>query len=70
MRQYVDACKIVKGLESKFGYFVTKAAEAPQVEQVAQPATEEIKPEKAKKEPVFVRKNWGEVINLLKGLKI
>mmetsp|Transcript_51449 Transcript_51449/g.71376 ORF Transcript_51449/g.71376 Transcript_51449/m.71376 type:complete len:266 (-) Transcript_51449:53-850(-) len=48
-QQYVDACKIVKGLESKFGYFVTKAAEAPQVEQVAV-ATEEIKPEKAKKD--------------------
>eukprot|EP00913_Durusdinium_trenchii_P010966 g10292.t1 len=26
---YVDACKIVKGLEPKFGYFVTKPAEAP-----------------------------------------
>jgi len=49
-QQYVDACKIVKGLESKFGYFVTNAAEAPQVEQVAQPATEDIKPEKAKKD--------------------
>lgn len=59
MRQYVDACKIVKGLESKFGYFVTKAAEAPQVEQVAQPATEEIKPEKTKKDPVFVWKQLG-----------
>jgi len=55
----VDACKIVKGLESKFGYFVTNAAEAPQVEQVAQPATEDIKPEKAKKEPVFVWKQLG-----------
>ena len=59
LRQYVDACKIVKGLESKFGYFVTEAAEAPQVEQVAV-AAEEIKPEKAKKDPVFVWKNWGE----------
>lgn len=29
-QQYVDACKIVKGLEPKFGYFVTKAAIAPE----------------------------------------
>ena len=28
-RGYVDACKIVKGLEPKFGHFVTKAAVIP-----------------------------------------
>ena len=27
---YVDACKIVKGLEPKFGHFVTKAAVIPE----------------------------------------
>lgn len=48
-QQYVDACKIVKGLEPKFGYFVTKAAEAPQVA-VEVAVAEEIKPEKAKKD--------------------
>jgi len=30
--KYVDACKIVKGLEPKFGHFVTKAAVIPQIE--------------------------------------
>ncbi|CAJ1413805.1 unnamed protein product [Effrenium voratum] len=45
---YVDACKIVKGLEPKFGYFVTKAAEVPVAPQEA--AQEEAKVEKAKKE--------------------
>jgi len=30
--KYVDACKIVKGLEPKFGHFVTKAAVLPQIE--------------------------------------
>ena len=44
---YVDACKIVKGLEPKFGYFVTKAAEVPEA---PPPAEEEPKAEKAKKE--------------------
>ena len=44
----MDACKIVKGLEPKFGYFVTKAAEAPKA--VEKPAeVEEVKPDKAKK---------------------
>eukprot|EP00435_Cladocopium_sp_Y103_P026867 s2711_g6.t1 len=48
-QQYVDACKIVKGLEPKFGYFVTKAAEAPKaVEKAAE--VEEVKPDKAKKD--------------------
>jgi len=48
-QQYVDACKIVKGLEPKFGYFVTKAAEAPKaVEKVE--VVEEVKPDKAKKD--------------------
>ncbi|CAJ1359359.1 unnamed protein product [Effrenium voratum] len=43
---YVDACKIVKGLEPKFGHFVTKAAEV----FVAQKAVQEETKEKAKKE--------------------
>eukprot|EP00435_Cladocopium_sp_Y103_P037500 s2711_g9.t3 len=49
-QQYVDACKIVKGLEPKFGYFVTKAAEAPKavVEKAAE--VDEVKPDKAKKD--------------------
>jgi hypothetical protein len=48
-RQYVDACKIVKGLEPKFGYFVTKAAEAPKALETPTPEVEEVKPDKAKK---------------------
>ena len=48
-QQYVDACKVVKGLEPKFGYFVTKAAEAPKAPEKVE-VTEEIKPEKAKKD--------------------
>lgn len=51
IRKYVDACKIVKGLESKFGYFVTKAAEAPKAPEVTETVTEEVKAtDKAKKE--------------------
>ena len=46
----MDACKVVKGLEPKFGYFVTKAAEAPKAPEKVE-VTEEIKPEKAKKDP-------------------
>ena len=49
IRQYVDACKIVKGLEPKFGYFVTKAAEAPKALETPTPEVEEVKPDKAKK---------------------
>ena len=44
----MDACKIVKGLEPKFGYFVTKAAEAPKAVETAA-VVEEVKPDKAKK---------------------
>lgn len=47
----MDACKVVKGLEPKFGYFVTKAAEAPKAPEKVE-VTEEIKPEKAKKDPL------------------
>lgn len=49
LRCYVDACKIVKGLEPKFGHFVTKAAEIPQAKQQV---TEELeaKADKAKKD--------------------
>mmetsp|Transcript_37171 Transcript_37171/g.69349 ORF Transcript_37171/g.69349 Transcript_37171/m.69349 type:complete len:268 (-) Transcript_37171:171-974(-) len=46
---YVDACKIVKGLEPKFGNFVTKAAVVPEVAQEA--TTEEAQVEtKGKKD--------------------
>ena len=45
----MDACKVVKGLEPKFGYFVTKAAEVPVV-QAKTEVVEEVKPEKAKKD--------------------
>ena len=45
----MDACKIVKGLEPKFGYFVTKAAEAPKALETPTPEVEEVKPDKAKK---------------------
>ena len=38
-QRYVDACKVVKGLEPKFGHFVTKAAVVPE----AVKAPEEVK---------------------------
>jgi hypothetical protein len=45
--RYVDACKIVKGLDPKFGNFVTKAAVVPQVEaEVVQEAAPETKAKK------------------------
>lgn len=49
-QRYVDACKVVKGLEPRFGNFVTKVAETPEV--VAVQATVAAAPtkEKAKKE--------------------
>jgi len=40
-QRYVDACKIVKGLESKFGNFVLKAAEIPTAATQAE-ATEQV----------------------------
>ena len=47
--KYVDACKIVKGLDPKFGHFVTKAAVLPQMEKTE--AVQEVAPEpKARKE--------------------
>ncbi|CAK9061524.1 Uncharacterized protein SCF082_LOCUS32209 [Durusdinium trenchii] len=46
---YVDACKIVKGLEPKFGYFVTKPAEAPKQAEKEE-VVEEVKVDKAKKD--------------------
>eukprot|EP00439_Symbiodinium_sp_Y106_P062750 s26_g9.t1 len=45
--KYVDACKIVKGLEPKFGHFVTKEAVKPEIE-ADEPEAAENKP---KKEP-------------------
>ena len=57
-RQYVDACKIVKGLEPKFGYFVTKAAEAPKAVETAA-VVEEVKPDKAKKAASWGKLGWG-----------
>ena len=47
----MDACKIVKGLEPKFGYFVTKAAEAPKALETPTPEVEEVKPDKARTRP-------------------
>mmetsp|Transcript_20266 Transcript_20266/g.44773 ORF Transcript_20266/g.44773 Transcript_20266/m.44773 type:complete len:266 (+) Transcript_20266:64-861(+) len=55
-QQYVDACKIVKGLEPKFGYFVTKAAEAPKALETPTPEVEEVKPDKAKKDSKETKK--------------
>ena len=48
-QQYVDACKIVKGLEPKFGYFVTKEAVLPDAP-VSKPEEEETKVVSSKKE--------------------
>jgi len=53
-QKFVDACKVAKGLEAKFGNFVLKAAEvvvdAPVVEE-AKPAEEDAKKETKQKEP-------------------
>eukprot|EP00931_Biecheleriopsis_adriatica_P039842 TRINITY_DN2278_c0_g1_i10.p1 TRINITY_DN2278_c0_g1~~TRINITY_DN2278_c0_g1_i10.p1 ORF type:complete len:266 (-),score=126.62 TRINITY_DN2278_c0_g1_i10:209-1006(-) len=49
-QRYVDACKVVKGLEPRFGNFVTKAAEMPEVVSVQATATAAPTKEKAKKE--------------------
>ena len=54
----MDACKIVKGLEPKFGYFVTKAAEAPKAVETAA-VVEEVKPDKAKKAASWGKLGWG-----------
>lgn len=48
-QQYVDACKIVKGLEPKFGYFVTKAAMVPEAP-MAKAEEEEVSKVAGKKE--------------------
>merc|ERR1712203_616652 len=54
--QYIDACKVVKGLEPKHGFFVTKDAEpvvaktkGPSVEELAAKAEEDAKQEAEKK---------------------
>merc|ERR1712187_540535 len=54
--QYIDACKVVKGLEPKHGFFVLKEAEpaaaktkGPSVEELAEPAEEDAKQEAEKK---------------------
>ena len=46
--KYVDACKVVKGLEPKFGHFITKEAELPKID--LPETVQEAAPEKAKKE--------------------
>lgn len=46
--KYVDACKIVKGLEPKFGHFVTKEAVKPEIE--ADEPVQEAAENKPKKE--------------------
>ena len=47
--KYVDACKIVKGLDPKFGFFITKEAVCPEIA-VAEPTPEAVET-KPKKEP-------------------
>ena len=46
----MDACKLVKGLEPKFGHFMTKAAVMPEV--VVQEVQEELKARKEVKKEV------------------
>ena len=50
LRRYVDACKIVKGLDPKFGNFITKAAEVPVAEKPEVIEEAQAKPDKAKKD--------------------
>lgn len=49
-QRYVDACKIVKGLDPKFGNFITKAAEVPVAEKPEVIEEAQAKPDKAKKD--------------------
>jgi len=49
-QRYVDACKIVKGLEPKFNNFVLKAAEVPTAATPAKAAELEADPAKKAKE--------------------
>jgi hypothetical protein len=60
LRRYVDACKIVKGLDPKFGNFITKAAEVPVAEKPEVIEEAQAKPDKAKKDSqrtVFAQEN-------------
>jgi len=49
-QRYVDACKIVKGLEPKFNNFVLKAAENPTAATATEPVAEPVQKGKEKKE--------------------
>lgn len=49
-QRYVDACKIVKGLDPKFGNFITKAAEVPAFEKPEVIEEAQAKQDKAKKD--------------------
>ena len=52
-QRYVDACKVAKGLEPKFGNFVTKPSPAPVVEQptMAEEPKKEVKEAKRETKP-------------------
>ena len=53
LRRYVDACKIVKGLDPKFGNFITKAAEVPAFEKPEVIEEAQAKQDKAKKDHMY-----------------
>ena len=53
LRRYVDACKIVKGLDPKFGHFITKAAEVPVAPTPEVIEEAQAKPDKAKKDSQY-----------------
>jgi len=64
--QYIDACKVVKGLEPKHGFFVLGEAEpvvaktkGPSVEELAAKAEEDAKAEKKKKDDKKPKKQDG-----------
>jgi len=54
--QYIDACKVVKGMEPKSGFFVVKAAETTKPSATAAAPTEAAKPEEKKEKEKKVKK--------------
>ncbi len=63
--RYVDACKISKGLEPKFGNFVTKAAVVPEVVPEPIPQVIETKTKKENKKEKKQESAAGQVNELL-----
>ena len=64
---FLPPTRLVEGLEPKFGYFVTKPAEAPKQAEKEE-VVEEVKVDKAKKDLAEGSCVWGEQWSALDGL--